>query len=105
MINLSRREFTVTVGVASMLLSMTGMSVARDITDPNPLTLEQSLQLALRNIGTPGCIAAADKLDQSNSAPSPISIHLRSAGIDEDGAARISRALRAHKTAFLQPEP
>ena len=95
MIDLSRRQFTATVSAASILLGMTGMSVASDLTDLNPLTLEQSLQSALRDIGTNPCIAAAENLAQSHSAPPPISIHLRRAGIDEDGAARIARALIA----------
>lgn len=95
MIDLSRRQFTATVGATSMLLGMTGISVASNLTDLNPLTLEQSLQSALRDIGTNPCVAAAEKLAQSQSARSPISIHLRRTGIDEDGATRIARALNA----------
>ena len=58
MIDLSRRQFTATVGAASMLLGMTGTSVASNLTDLNPLTLEQSFQSALRDIGTNPCFAA-----------------------------------------------
>ncbi|NNK78979.1 MAG: hypothetical protein HKP40_09740 [Litoreibacter sp.] len=94
MIDLSRRKFFITVGLSSMSLTgLTGILMASELPDLNALTLEQSLESALRKIGTTRCVAAADTLAQPHSVPSPISIHLRSAGIDEAGAARIARAL------------
>ena len=55
----------------------------------------QSVQRALREIGSAGCIAAAQELGQASAQSSSINIHLRRAEIDDGGAALIARALKA----------
>lgn len=67
--------------------------MARASNNLSPLTLEISLQSALRDISTSDSIAAADNLTQSASGSSTRSIHLRNLGIDQNGAARIGYAL------------
>lgn len=61
--------------------------------DLSPMTLEDSLQSALRDIGTTQSIAAAENLVQSASGSANRSIHLRSLGIEQDGTALIAKAL------------
>lgn len=67
--------------------------MARASNGLTPLTLELSLRSALHDISTTESIAAAEKLIQTASGSSTRSIHLRSLGIDHDGAARIGYAL------------
>ena len=59
----------------------------------NALRLEDSLQTVLRSIGSVDCVAAADRLAEKSNVDKTLILHLRTAGIDADAAARIATAL------------
>lgn len=94
MSNLYRRQATLALGAFSAsLLMATGTAMANDTSHLAPLTLAQSLQSVLRDIGTAPCIALADRLEDDPARAASITLHLRRAGIDQDGAVRIAHAL------------
>lgn len=89
---LTRREFG--FGMSSFaLIGPTRMANANAVTPGTRLTLELSLQKALRLIGSAACLEAADRLAQRTFVSSGVSVHLRRAGITADGAALIANAL------------
>ena len=67
--------------------------MASELTHTSMPTLEQSLQTALRTIGSKTCMAAADDLADRATCSSGLTFHLRNAGITLDGAALIADAL------------
>jgi hypothetical protein len=67
--------------------------MASELTHANMPTLEQSLQAALRTIGSKTCMAAANDLADRATGSSGVTFHLRNAGITSDGAALIADAL------------
>ena len=88
----TRREFG--FGASSFaLIGLTRMASANAVTPTTSLTLERSLQKALKLIGSSACREAADLLAQGTSGSASVSVHLRRAGITADGAAIIAGAL------------
>ena len=75
--------------------------MANNLVPSNTSPLKDSLQSALRSIGSVACIAAADKLSTSPFGPGNLALHLRNADIATDGAVRIADALSAVSQAEL----
>lgn len=88
---LSRRQFGLAISASSVTFA--GMTMASELTHTSMPTLEQSLQTALRTIGSKTCMAAADDLADRATCSSGLTFHLRNAGITSDGAALIADAL------------
>jgi hypothetical protein len=90
----TRREFGVLVGAFSFtLMTATGKIMASKLSQSNLLTLEESLQNALRAIGSDVTMAAADNFARSVVSSSILNLHLRNARITASDVKIIANAL------------
>ena len=90
----TRREFGVFVGTFSLtFLTATGKTIASKLSQSNLLTLEESLQNALRAIGSDVTMAAADNFARSVVSSSILNLHLRNARITASDVKIIANAL------------
>ena len=90
----TRREFGALLGVFSLtLITATGKTMASKLSQSNLLTLEASLQKALRAIGSDVTMAAADNFAISAVSSSILNLHLRNARITAGDVKIIANAL------------
>jgi hypothetical protein len=90
----TRREFGGLVGAFSLtLMTSTGKTMASKLSQSNLLTLEESLQNALRAIGSDVTMAAADNFARSVVSSSILNLHLRNARITASDVKIIANAL------------
>jgi len=90
----TRREFGVLVGAFSFtLMTATGKIMASKLSQSNLLTLEESLQNALRAIGSDVTMAAADNFARSVVSSSILNLHLRNARITASDVKIIANAM------------
>jgi hypothetical protein len=90
----TRREFGVFVGTFSLtFLTATEKTMASKLSQSNLLTLEESLQNALRVIGSDVTMAAADNFASSVVSSSILNLHLRNARITASDVKIIANAL------------
>lgn len=96
----TRRQFGSTVGASAFALTwLPSGTKASDLLQLNPLTLEESLQSALRTIGSTTCKDAADDLARRATNSPNVTLHLRRAGLSAYGA-----GLFANSLAFLSSQ-
>ena len=90
----TRREFGALLGAFSLtLITATGKTMASKLSQSNLLTLEASLQKALRAIGSDVTMAAADNFASSAVSSSILNLHLRNARITAGDVKIIANAM------------
>ena len=90
----TRRGFGLTFGAASFALTTTaGTLMASNSLQSSELSLEESLQIALRAIGSDVANAAADHLAKSAVSSAALSLHLRNAQMTAADVKLIANAL------------
>ena len=90
----TRREFGAFLGAFFLtLITATGKTMASKLSQSNLLTLEASLQKALRAIGSDVTMAAADNFASSAVSSSILNLHLRNARITAGDVKIIANAL------------
>ena len=90
----TRREFGGLVGAFSLtLMTSTGKTMASKLSQSNLLTLEESLQNALRAIGSDVTKTAADNLARIAVSSAALNLHLRNAKMTAADVKLIANAL------------
>ena len=90
----TRRGFGLTFGAASFALTTTaGTLMASNSLQSSELSLEESLQIALRAIGSDVANAAADHLAKSAVSSAALNLHLRNAQMTAADVKLIANAL------------
>lgn len=101
-LGVSRRQLAGYLGAAAgAAFGTTGIAMANTPKPPTKHSLRDSLQAALRSIGTAPCLAAADRLASGAQGTGNLSFHLRRAGLTAADAVRIADALAAVTSAEL----
>ena len=90
----TRRKFSLNLGVIALALAITGEKImAGDPLQSSQLTLEESLEIALRAIGSDVTKAVADKLAKGVVGLPTLNVHLRNANMTAADAKLIANAL------------
>ena len=90
----TRRKFSLNLGVISLALAITGGKIiAGDTLQSSQLTLEESLEIALRAIGSDLTKAVADNLAKGVIGLPTLNVHLRNANMTAADAKLIANAL------------
>ena len=90
----TRRKFNLNLSVIALALAITGGKImAGDPLQSSQLTLEESLEIALRAIGSDVTKAVADKLAKGVVGLPTLNVHLRNANMTAADAKLIANAL------------